>query len=175
MYNFDIVNQSHSWETNSRVACQEIPAFVGTQNFITPFTNLSISLEPEMRWLSQYTLIVSLVSSIILSSHTSLRLGHDSGLFSSGIPTDILKVFIVPPMPDTCSAHSTIHHHTHWNMNLTQLLDESSKDKDFNLPIVCCIRLVFSNMQTDFQLRFQVKMNNKRGNILVVLRRLNYL
>jgi hypothetical protein len=43
------------------------------------------------------------------------------------------------------------------NLNLTQLLDDTSNDKDFKLPVMCFMKLIFSRMQTCLQLRLQIK------------------
>jgi hypothetical protein len=50
---------------------------------------------PEPDQSSTYQLILSLRSILILS--TDQRLGHPSGLFPSGFPTNILDAFIFSP------------------------------------------------------------------------------
>jgi len=53
---------------------------------------------------SVHTLIPSLLRPILmLSSH--LRLDLPGGLFHSGFPSDILYMFLIPPMCAICSAH----------------------------------------------------------------------
>ena len=74
--------QSPSWEANWFAASQEIPAFHGTQRFITALTSVrhqSLSWANPIQ--SIYPHITSWRSILILSNH--LRLGLPSDLFPS--------------------------------------------------------------------------------------------
>jgi hypothetical protein len=55
---------------------------------------------------------ISLRSTLILSTH--LRLGHSSGLFPTGFPTNMLYTFLVAPIRSTYPAHLILLHLILW-------------------------------------------------------------
>jgi hypothetical protein len=77
------------------------PTFYGTRRFITMFTRaLHWSLSGARSIQSKPSHPISLRSILILSTH--LRLGLPSGLFASGVPTNILYEFLSSPNRATC-------------------------------------------------------------------------
>jgi len=97
------MEQSPSWEANSRATSQEIPAFYGILRFITEFT-------PARHWSLSWSRCthsppfhpISLRSILILYSH--LRLCLPSGLFPLGFPTKMLYAFTISP----CVLHDLV-------------------------------------------------------------------
>jgi hypothetical protein len=99
-----LMELSPSWEAANCAATQELPNILWTRRFITAFTRAlhwSLFWARSIQSLSSYP--ISLRSILILSAH--LRLGIPSGLFHSGISTNILYAFLFAPIRSTCPAH----------------------------------------------------------------------
>jgi hypothetical protein len=83
---------------------KKFPVFYGTRKFNTVFTRaLHWSLFWAISIQSTPSHPISLRYTLILSSH--LPLDHPSGLFSSGVPTNILHACLFFPIRATCPAH----------------------------------------------------------------------
>jgi hypothetical protein len=99
---------SRSWALLEKLSTvqlfKDFPAFYGTRRFITAFTR---ALHWFLFWARSIQSIPShpicLRSILILSTH--LRLGLHSGLFPSGISTNILYAFLFFPIRATFPAH----------------------------------------------------------------------
>jgi hypothetical protein len=83
---------------------KNFPAFYGPRRFITVFKR---ALHRSLFWARSIQSIqfhpISLRSILILSAN--LRLGLPSGLFPSGVPTNILCAFFFYPIRAMCPAH----------------------------------------------------------------------
>ena len=98
------MEKSPSWEANRFQIVKKIPAFYGTQRFITEFTSvrhLSLSWVSLIQFISPNP--TSWRSIWILSSH--LRLDLPSGLFPSGFPTKTLYTLLFSTIRATCPVH----------------------------------------------------------------------
>jgi hypothetical protein len=99
------MEQSPSWEADQSLQLvKKFPAFYGTRRFVTVLTSarhLSLSWANSIQ--SPRPPPTSLRSILILASH--LRLGHPSGLFSSGFPTNTLCTPLSSPICTTCPTH----------------------------------------------------------------------
>ena len=103
------MEQSLSWEANRFQASQKLPAFYRTRKFITAFTNtrhLSLSWPRSIQ--SKPPHPTSWRSILIVSSH--LRPGLPICLLPSGIPTTILYIILLFPIPATSPAYLIILH-----------------------------------------------------------------
>jgi len=95
------MDQSSSWEANNHSPCQEIlPPPYESRKVITVFSRAHHWFLYWARYIqSTPSHPIPLKSSIILCFHRRLCL--PSGLFPSGLPTEILYAFLIPHMRAT--------------------------------------------------------------------------
>jgi hypothetical protein len=109
------MDQSPSWEANSRSDSQEVSNFYGTRRFITVFTTARHRSLSWAKWTQFTTSHPTIIRSIlILSFH--LRKGFQGGLFPAGFPNKILYAFLMFLICATFSAHFTSPWFDHHNV-----------------------------------------------------------
>jgi hypothetical protein len=97
-----LMELSPSWEAVNCAATQELPSILQNpkDHYRVHKSPPLVPTEPDQ---SNPSHPISLKSILMLSTH--LHLGLPSGLYPSGIPTNILHAFLFSPIRATCPAH----------------------------------------------------------------------
>jgi hypothetical protein len=103
-YIHNFMEQSPSWEDNSRSARQEIlHLFWNPKVYYRVHKNPP--LDPTMNQMNPIHTILHYFHNIHFNIILPSTLGHPSGLFHSDLPTKILYEFLISPMHAICPAH----------------------------------------------------------------------
>jgi hypothetical protein len=86
---------------------KKFPAFYGTQRFITVFT-IPHHWKTILSQMIPFHILKPYFFEIHLTLSSYLCFGLQSGLFHSGIPTEILYAILIAPMHSTWTAHLTL-------------------------------------------------------------------